>query len=100
MNVVARFKKALASKLFIDKLVLFGSRAKGVFSENSDFDLLIVSKDFEGVPLHKRALQAYLTWSDDRPAEILCFTPEEVKTRLRNPIRGVLREAFETGIVI
>lgn len=30
----------------IDKIILFGSRAKGINSEYSDFDLLVYGKDF------------------------------------------------------
>ena len=100
LNAVALFKNALAGKLRVDQLVFFGSRAKGIFSPDSDFDLIVVSEDFEGIPPHKRAQLAYLEWLDERPAEILCFTPEEIKIRLKNPIRGIVAEAFATGITV
>lgn len=100
LSVVEKFKRKLSKSLLIDKLVLFGSRAKHTFNEESDFDLLVVSKDFEGVPLHLRSRKPYAKWLDERPVEFLCFTPNEIKRKLESPVRGVIAEAIETGIVI
>lgn len=39
----------------IQKIILFGSYAKKKFSEESDVDLAIISKDFEGKDIFQRA---------------------------------------------
>lgn len=99
-------KKALknfltkASKLAnIEKVILFGSRARGKFRRNSDVDLLIISNDFENVPFYQRAPRFYLLWEypNDIEIDILCLTPEEflLKSRQVSIIREVAKEGIE-----
>ena len=100
VGVVEKFKRKLSKKLDIEKLVLFGSRARQNFSDESDFDLLVISKDFEGVPWYLRGKDIYLEWRDSRPLEVLCFTPSEVKRKMEFPVRGIVAEAIETGVSV
>ncbi len=84
----------------IDKLILFGSRATGLFSEDSDFDFVVVSQDFEGMPAYLRAQKTYPLWQDERPVELLCYTPAEFDVRLKSPIRNIVSDAVKSGIPI
>jgi len=60
-----------------DKIVLFGSRARGDFHGQSDVDLLIVKSSDQ--PRHRRAGCAYRALSGiGVPTDILWYTPEEV----------------------
>ena len=92
-----KFKKKL--KLNIDKFILFGSRAKGTFHENSDFDILLISKDFVNIDWYKRPIKIQLQWNYHYPLEVLCFTPAEAEKLLKNKW-GIVREATKTGIEI
>lgn len=56
------------------KILLFGSRAKGTATENSDIDLCIVAST-----KNKRALltDLYCDTASDTPIDFLLYTPEE-----------------------
>lgn len=41
--------------LSISKIILFGSHARGTSAEESDIDIVIVSKDFKGKSVFDRA---------------------------------------------
>jgi len=58
-------------------ILLFGSRARGEALKNSDYDLLVVSSQFEGVPLTDRMTDIYKMWSLREGLDCLCLSPEE-----------------------
>lgn len=41
--------------LKVSKIILFGSHAKGINTEESDIDILIISEDFSGKDIFERA---------------------------------------------
>lgn len=98
IKLVQKFKRNINKSVKVDKIILFGSRAKNNYHRYSDFDLLIVSSDFRGIPWYKRPTKFYLMWNEDYPLEILCYTPEEIDRRI-NKI-GIVSEAFKEGIEI
>lgn len=98
IKLVQKFKKNINKSIKVDKLILFGSRAKGNFHRYSDFDLIIISPDFKGVPWYKRPAKFYMIWNEDYPIEILCYTPEEIKRRIDKV--GIVSEAVKEGIEI
>ena len=98
VRLIRKFKKDINKSIKVDKLILFGSRAKGYFNRYSDFDLLIVSPDFKGVPWYKRPTKFYLMWKEDYPLEILCYTPEEIRKKIEKT--GIVSEAVKEGIEI
>lgn len=71
--MIAVVQNCLSSRLRLDALVLFGSRARGDALEDSDWDIAVVSTDFAGLnPLQRgvRVLECM------RPSvEFVCFTP-------------------------
>ncbi len=60
----------------ISRAILFGSRARGDYLEDSDWDVIIVSEDFMGSPFPERMspLLLELTVSN---VQMFCYTPEE-----------------------
>lgn len=55
-EVINFLGKCLRNKgLNISKIILFGSHARGIATEESDIDIVIVSKDFKGKDIFKRA---------------------------------------------
>lgn len=61
-----------------DRIILFGSRARGEAKPNSDIDLLII-KDSPDPP-HRRVVAAYRALGGfEVPTDILWRTPEEIE---------------------
>jgi len=94
------YKERLAEHIRIQHLILFGSRARGDPEPESDYDLIVVSEDFDGVPFLKRPLPCYEEWdyaSLSNGADILCYTPAEYEQKLRgiNVVATAAKEGVE-----
>jgi predicted nucleotidyltransferase len=60
-----------------EKIILFGSRARGDARPNSDFDVLVIKKSSE--PSYRRDAPLYVALADlPVEVEVLVYTPEEV----------------------
>jgi len=83
----------------LDKLIVFGSRARDDYTEKSDVDLLIVSQDFRGVQWNERPEPFYEEWSYEKlPApEFICLTPEEFEEKREERLH-IVKEAVEEGV--
>jgi len=81
-----------------EKVILFGSYASGTATENSDVDLLVISRS--DLPLREREVR--LTrhlFGSGVPYDLLMLTPEEVEERLhRNG--PFIREILSSGRVL
>ena len=95
---INEFKKRLSYNIPIDKMILFGSVAKGKVHKDSDIDLIIVSNKFKGKKSFKRSLGFYKYWDLDYPVDFLCYTQEEFN-KLKKQIT-LVREAVKEGIEI
>ena len=61
-----------------DKVILFGSRARGNPRPDSDFDLLVIKDSDE--PGYRRDASLYLALAGlNAPVDVMVYTPEEVK---------------------
>ena len=76
--LLKRYADAVASRLRLSALVLFGSRARGTALRTSDYDLAVVSPDFAGVSPVRRAERLDGLWEGSPAAEEVCLTPEEL----------------------
>ena len=97
IKIVKEFKKELSQHFPVKKVILFGSRAGGKIHKWSDFDIIVVSDDFEGKKSFERGIGFYNYWKIDYPVDFLCYTQEEFN-RLKKKISIV--KALRTGIVI
>lgn len=82
----------------IDRVILFGSRAKGEEKLDSDADVIIVSDSFEGIPFKKRPDRFLDAWKLPIDLEVLCYSKEELKRKQKEI--GLVREALRTGAPI
>jgi len=74
---LAEIVRRLVEAIDPDKIILFGSRARGDFHGQSDLDLLIVKSAEESAS--RQTGQAYRAlWGISVPVDILWYTPEEV----------------------
>lgn len=80
------------SSLGIESAYLFGSRARGDFLEESDWDILVVSPDFANKPFPQRATFV-LRNLPLRRVELLCYTPDELRERFKE--EGIIKEALD-----
>lgn len=95
---VIEFSKKIRKNFSVDKIIFFGSRARGDFLEESDYDFVIVSKDFRGIPFRDRIKKIYDFWRFKEDIEVLCYTPEEFEKKVKQV--SVVREAFKKGVEI
>jgi uncharacterized protein len=98
INRLKAFKEDVSKDIPLQKLIFFGSRAKGKARKWSDVDLLLVSKQFSSLTFRERATKMYDYWNLNYPVDFLCYTPTEYR-KLRSQIT-IVSEAEEEGIVI
>ena len=90
-----RIKKKLSKKYKIQKMLLFGSRARGDHKLTSDVDLIVVSKDFKNYSFRERPNDFLDIWLLPIDFEVLCYTPEEFIRKKKE--YGLVREAAKQG---
>jgi len=78
------------SSIEITSAFLFGSRARGDYLEESDWDVMIVSPEFAGIPFPERPTMV-LQRIPLRRVELLCYTEEEFQRRVEEI--GIVAEA-------
>jgi len=98
MKGLHELKENLSKTFPIEKMIFFGSRAKGNCHRDSDIDVVIVSRGFEGKRFRDRSLGFYKHWVLDYPADFLCYTPQEFSKRSTQVT--ILREAVKEGIEV
>jgi uncharacterized protein len=88
----------IAAQFHPDKIILFGSHARGQAASDSDVDLLIVMP-VEGSK-RRKATEIDGILADRRiPLDLIVVTPEEFE-RARDQIGSVLRPAALEGLVL
>lgn len=81
-----------------EKVILFGSSARGDFDELSDFDLVIIKRT-EKEFLDRLSEVARLLTTVPKSADILVYTPEEFDQMVQEG-RGFILRVLEEGKVI
>jgi predicted nucleotidyltransferase len=71
--------------LQVEKIILFGSHARGTSSEESDIDIVIISKDFKNKDIFQRVnltMEAEVSTIKKFmiPFDIITMTPEELES--------------------
>ena len=91
---IREFKKRIKA----DKVILFGSYATGRAGRDSDVDLILVSRKFEGRGFHSRFKGLWLKWNLGMPVDFIPYTPKEFK-RLSKKV-SIVSEALREGIEV
>jgi predicted nucleotidyltransferase len=92
---LAQFVRRVHRRWPLERAVLFGSRARGDELRESDYDLILVSAAFGGLPFTERMMLVRDLWSLGERLEVLCYTPEEFE-RKRSEI-GIVAEGLRQG---
>ena len=85
-----------------EKVILFGSQAKGTATEHSDYDFLIIENEPFGETGSRRKEAGKLGWALSEfgiTADVLIYSPEEIEQR-RHWQNGVVVEALKEGKVL
>jgi hypothetical protein len=98
ISLLKNFRKKIEEKIIVDKIILFGSQARGDMKEGSDIDFIVVSPDFKGIKSFKRAPLFYILWDHKQDVDIICLTPEEFEKKKKQI--SIVSEALKEGIVI
>jgi len=96
MSVIRRFARQLGEKFQPEKIILFGSYAKGCPHEDSDVDLLVIMEARNEIDASVR-----LTLAFDRPfsLDLIVRTPKHLERELKDD-NWFLREVMATGKVV
>lgn len=101
-KVVDQYVRLLADEgISVERVILYGSFARGTAHDGSDIDLVVISKDFEKFsPLDLLTFLSRVAWKCDDPLEVLGYTPDDVKGRegksiLWDEIRATGRVLYE-----
>ncbi len=95
-RIAKRFATRLKKIYAPERIILFGSRARGDHFKTSDFDFIIVSKKFSGIPFIERPCSLYDYWDATVDLEAICYTPEEFARKAKE--HGIVKNAKQEGI--
>jgi len=82
-----------------EKIILFGSYARGDFGQDSDLDLFIIKEGKESSRIMRRKVEAIL-WGRRFPMDLLVRKPDEVEWNFRAKNPFYLYHIFKDGKVL
>ena len=96
IDLICDYISRVDAEYRVEKAYIFGSTAKGNRLEESDVDLIIVSKAFRGMPLPERLYSLYKLWDHPIDLQVLAYTPEEYReASQRLMLKEILSYAIE-----
>jgi len=66
-----------------EKVILFGSGARGDYLKDSDYDLMLVSRRFKRDDFRERIVKLYELVDEPISIDVLCYTPEGFEEQLK-----------------
>lgn len=94
-EIARNFGKLVQKELDVKKVYLYGSYAKGNFSEDSDIDIAVVGDDFVGDPIEDTMLLMRIRRKVDNRIE-----PRPFRTSDFTKSNPISKEIMETGVII
>lgn len=80
MNQIEEFGRQIGSQFGAERVLLFGSYAQGLATENSDVDLLVIIP-FEGKSV-EQSVRIRMQLRPKFPVDLIVRTPQKVRERL------------------
>ena len=97
-DVIADIVRRIVAAAQPEKIILFGSRARGDGRPDSDFDLLVIKHSTE--PRYRRDAPLYVALAGlNVPVDVLVYTPEEVREWSAVPL-AFITTAIREGRVL
>jgi len=95
-ELINDFLRKVSQQINVDRVILFGSYASGLYTDDSDVDLAVFSNDFMGMEPIDRFRFLFLQAVDyDIDLQPLAFTADD----LMNPA-GIVAEILNTGLEV
>lgn len=80
LNIVKKFRTAVESAgIPVEKMILFGSYAKGLAKSNSDIDIAVISKKFGYDDVDEMQMLFKEVWDVDSRIEPYPLSPRDLK---------------------
>lgn len=99
-SIINNIVNAILGVITPDKIILFGSRARGDARPDSDYDILVIASKIEDELKTERQLyRALLNFSDPVGVDIIVKNPENIDKSI-NMVVSVVKKALNEGIVI
>ncbi|MCH7885864.1 MAG: nucleotidyltransferase domain-containing protein [Planctomycetes bacterium] len=97
MNQIEEFGRRIGCEFHSERVVLFGSYARGLGTDDSDVDLLVILP-FEGKSVNQ-SVEIRMRLRPAFPVDLIVRTPEKVRERLEMG-DDFIREILDEGIVL
>jgi predicted nucleotidyltransferase len=97
MSEIEGFGQRIGREFGAERVILFGSHARGEVNEDSDVDLLIIGP-YEGRSVD-RSVEIRMKLRPSFPVDLLVRTPEKVQERIQMG-DDFIREIVEEGTVL
>lgn len=96
-KIIEEYKKTLKTLgIEAERIILYGSFARGSQREDSDIDILLISKDFQNLNLRERLeVLGIAAARIMKPIEARGYTPQEIE---RAQEASFLKEILEVGV--
>jgi predicted nucleotidyltransferase len=93
-KVIQKFLNEAKKEISIEKVIVFGSYAKGKAKRDSDIDIAIISRDFNRLkPIERLTLLGKIAWrAHTTQIEALGYTPEEYRVATRFDFLGEIKQ--------
>ena len=98
MTLVNQAVKQIVSTLMPEKVIVFGSVAKGTATENSDLDILVVMETDLTFPYREVRVREVIS-NIKIPKDVLVLTPSEYAEDKKDPW-DIAYEISRTGLVL
>lgn len=95
---IRNFIEKIKDKFEPELILLFGSRARGNALKSSDYDIIVVSREFEKMDFRERIIKVYELVTEPLNVDVLCYTPEEFKEKKKQIT--MIKKAAEEGIIL
>ncbi|MBU0702063.1 nucleotidyltransferase domain-containing protein [bacterium] len=92
-------KEKIVQGIQPEKIILFGSYARGNFNQDSDLDLFIIKDGQESSRIIRRKVESLL-WGRRFPVDIIVRKPEEVEWNFQAKNPFYLYHIFKDGKVL
>jgi predicted nucleotidyltransferase len=93
-----RFLQLVGIRFPLERVILFGSRARGDELVESDYDLILVSPAFRDLSWDERIRAVLDLWHLDVDLQPLCYTPEEFGRKAEEI--SMVAEAVREGVAL
>jgi predicted nucleotidyltransferase len=97
-NLISDIVRRIVETAQPDKIILFGSRARGDARPDSDIDLLVIQESTE--PGYRRDAALYLALAGlNAPVDVMTYTPEEIRDWSEVPLAFITTAVREGKVV-